>query len=183
MMKESDRRTSAMLATAAVCLLLLPTSSAFVSKSSPRSAVRHADVGTTTTALNALPTMIIGPMIKKMRENQAKKKMPMADDKEARDQAPGLRVGGNAWKWPPIWPYDQNFFTPNEDIQMPPEPAGGTNPMQNLMGGVPAIPNPEDVATTEVEEVETLDEEKYWSVEKADVKTELDEDSAAKLTR
>ncbi|KAL3907768.1 MAG: hypothetical protein SGILL_008741 [Bacillariaceae sp.] len=169
-----------MLTAAAVCLLLLPTS-AFVSKSSvsTHSAVRHAD----DTSLNALPTMIIGPMIKKMRENQAKKKMPMADDKEAREQAPGLRVGGNAWKWPPIWPYDQNFFTPNEDINMPSTP--DINPMQSLMGGgMPELPNPEDVATNgEEEEIETLDEENYWSVEKADVKTEIDEESAARLTR
>jgi hypothetical protein len=129
--------------------------------------------------------MIIGPMIKKMRENQAKKKMPMADEREARDQAPGLRVGGNAWKWPPIWPYDQNFFTPNEDIQIPSTPAA-MNPMQGLLtGGMPQVPNPEDLSATNGEEEpkETLDEVKYWSVEKADVKTELDEESAARLTR
>jgi hypothetical protein len=125
--------------------------------------------------------MIIGPMIKKMRENQAKKKMPMVDDSEARGQAPGLRVGGNAWKWPPIWPYDQNFFTPNEDIKIP-NPAAQMNPLQGaLMGGMPQVPQPADVKPEE--DIETLDEVAYWSVEKADVKTDLDEDSFGRLTR
>ena len=51
---------------------------------------------------------IIGPMIRKMREEQAKKKMPMASEEERRDEAPGLRVGRGAWKWPPVWPYANN---------------------------------------------------------------------------
>ena len=99
----------------------IPSSLAFVSKSSYYSSSnvpRTKDL-----SLQSLPTMIIGPMIKKMRENQAKKRMPMIDAKDAQGQAPGLRVGGNAWKWPPIWPYDQDFFTPNEDITTP-NPSG-----------------------------------------------------------
>jgi hypothetical protein len=149
---------------------------AFVPKSTSQ-AIRHRN-----TALESLPTMIIGPMIKKMRENQAKKKMPMVDDSEARGQAPGLRVGGNAWKWPPIWPYDQNFFTPNEDIKIPNAPSQ-MNPMQGmLMGGMQA-PNPEIVEPGEGTTVETLNEVQYWSVENANTKTDLDEESATRLTR
>merc|ERR1711976_98736 len=59
---------------------------------------------------------IIGPMIRKMREEQAKKKMPMASDEEREGEAPGLRVGTGAWRWPPVWPYSEAEFTPKEDI-------------------------------------------------------------------
>lgn len=159
-----------------VVLLFRSTCLAFVPQSKSHT-VRHGD-----TTLGALPSMIIGPMIKKMRENQAKKKMPMVDDSEARGQAPGLRVGGNAWKWPPIWPYDQNFFTPNEDIQMPNAPSQ-MNPMQGILMGGMQLPNPDQVEISEETKVETLDEVSYWTVDKADTKTELDEESAARLTR
>ena len=56
------------------------------------------------TSLHAFapPTMIIGPMIKRMREEQEKKKMPMASEQERAYEAPGLRVGSSAWKWPPV---------------------------------------------------------------------------------
>jgi len=125
----------------------IPSTLAFVSKSSYHSssnAPRTKDV-----SLQSLPTMIIGPMIKKMRENQAKKRMPMIDAKDAQGQAPGLRVGGNAWKWPPIWPYDQDFFTPNEDITTP-NPTAQMNPMGMLTGGIPQQP-------TEVQSDEKID--------------------------
>jgi hypothetical protein len=148
----------------------------------PQSTSHSVRLGADSTALDALPTMIIGPMIKKMRENQAKKKMPMVDDSEARGQAPGLRVGGNAWKWPPIWPYDQNFFTPNEDIQIP-DASSQMNPMQGLLMGGMKVPNPDEVEPVDDANVETLDEVKYWGVEKADARTELDEEAAARLTR
>lgn len=164
-----------MLLVPSCCLAFVPLST--------RSA--HRNNGAADTSLEALPTMIIGPMIKKMRENQAKKKMPMVDDSEARGQAPGLRVGGNAWKWPPIWPYDQNFFTPNEDIKVDNSPSQ-MNPMQGmLMGGMKPPVVADAVAPTEEEEedVETLDEVQYWSVEKGETKTELDEEAAARLTR
>ena len=52
------------------------------------------------TSLNAFapPPMIIGPMLKKMREEKAKKNMPLASDEERGTEAPGLRVGKGAWK-------------------------------------------------------------------------------------
>jgi hypothetical protein len=157
-------------------LLFTSYCSAFVPLSTSK-VFCHSD-----TALGALPTMIIGPMIKRMRENQAKKKMPMVDDTEARGQAPGLRVGGNAWKWPPIWPYDQNFFTPNEDIQVPDAPSQ-MNPMQGILMGGMQVQSPEELESVKETTVVTLNEIQYWGVEKAETRTELDEESAARLTR
>jgi hypothetical protein len=129
--------------------------------------------------LNAMPPMIIGPMIKKMREAEAKKKMPMIDNGDADGQAPGLRVGGSAWKWPPIWPYQADFFIPTEDIQTPDSSQQLQN-MASMMSGNPQVPAPDEIET---EEVETLDEVKYWSEEKSDVRTELDEEAIQQLTR
>jgi hypothetical protein len=151
----------------------IPSTLAFVSKSSYYSSnvPRTKDV-----SLQSLPTMIIGPMIKKMRENQAKKRMPMIDAKDAQGQAPGLRVGGNAWKWPPIWPYDQDFFTPNEDITTP-NPAAQMNPM----GMLTLSQQPIDIQSDE--KVDKLDPVQYWGQEKADVKTELDPEAAERLKR
>jgi hypothetical protein len=134
------------------------------------------------------PTLIIGPMLKKMREEKAKKKMPMVVGDEALGQAPGLRVGGSAWKWPPIWPYDQDFFTPNEDITSPANTAQGQlQPMMGLLSGMPQQQDLSDTdaapgTTTEVED-NKLDPITYWSVEKADVRTELDSEAAEQLRK
>jgi hypothetical protein len=175
-MLDTSRSSLAVSAAFVVSLFFLnsPLALAFVTKSSH--AVYRAETG-----LNVIPPMIIGPMIKKMRENQARKRMPMIDDSEARGQAPGLRVGGNAWKWPPIWPYDQAFFTPNEDI-LTPNPASQLNPMASMLsGGMPAVPPAE--ATESAEENDMLDVVKYWSEEKADVRTDLDEEAVSQLRR
>lgn len=150
------------------------TVSAFVTKSS--ASVQQK------TSLDAIPPMIIGPMIKKMRENQAKKKMPMVDSDDAAGQAPGIRVGGAAWKWPPIWPYADDFFTPTEDIQTP-EPSSQFQTMAGMLNGAPQIPTPDEIEVTDEEEIEKLDVLKYWSEDKGDVKTELDEEAAEKLKR
>jgi hypothetical protein len=129
------------------------------------------------TELHAVPPMIIGPMIRKMREEKAKKKMPMANEDELRGQAPGLRVGGAAWKWPPVWPYDQNFFTPPEDLPKP-DPSAQLNGMAGLLSGGVAAPTPADV---EVAEADKLDVIKYWTDENANVRTELDNEAVEKL--
>jgi hypothetical protein len=126
------------------------------------------------TSLNAMPPLLIGPMLKKMREEKAKKNAPMASEEDLRGQAPGLRVGASTWKWPPIWPYDQDFFTPKDDI---PQTPAGPNPMAQMMTGAPMPPTPQVV------EVEKLDPIQYWQVEKADVKTEMDADAVERLTR
>lgn len=155
---------------AALLLLAAPTTDAFVTKSSSSVTINRNGE----TSLNAMPPLIIGPMLRKMKEEKAKKQAPMATEEDLRGAAPGLRVGASTWKWPPIWPYDQNFFTPNEDI---PKAAAGANPMAQMMTGAPMPPTPQ------VEQVEKLDPVQYWQVEKADVKTEMDEDAVAKLTR
>jgi len=113
--------------------------------------------------------MIIGPMIKKMRDEQQKKKMPMATTEESQGEAPGLRVGNNAWKWPPVWPYDQQFFTPKVDLVAKQAP----NLMGAAMGGVPGA--------VEEEPLETFDPIKYWSEEKADARTKLDDQAIENL--
>jgi len=124
------------------------------------------------TSLNAVPPLIIGPFLRKMKEEKAKKRAPMATEADLRGQAPGLRVGASTWKWPPVWPYDQDFFTPKEDI---PKTPAGQNPMSQMMTGAPVPPSPQLI------EVEKLDPVQYWQVEKADVKTEMDDDAADKL--
>lgn len=129
------------------------------------------------TELHVAPPMIIGPMIRKMREEKAKKKIPMANEDELRGQAPGLRVGGAAWKWPPVWPYEQNFFTPPEDLPKP-DPSAQLNGVAGMLTG--SMPTPAK-AEIEVAEEEKLDGIKYWTVEKANVRTELDQEAVDKL--
>mmetsp|Transcript_471 Transcript_471/g.1053 ORF Transcript_471/g.1053 Transcript_471/m.1053 type:complete len:650 (-) Transcript_471:1504-3453(-) len=161
--------------TTALFVMTIPSSVAFVTRSSlssnPSNTLvtdRHRD-----TSLNSLPPLIIGPMLRKMKEEKAKKRAPMATEADLKGQAPGLRVGASTWKWPPVWPYDQNFFTPKDDI---PKTPSGPNPMAQMMtGGAPMPPQPQVV------EVEKLDPVQYWQVEQADVRTEMDEDAVEKL--
>lgn len=131
------------------------------------------------TVLNAVPPMIIGPMIKKMRDEQAQKKMPMVEVEDSRGQAAGIRVGGTAWKWPPIWPYADDFFTPTEDIATL-DPATSLQNMAGMMSGAPQTPTADE---SEVKEVEKLDVFQYWAEERGDVRTELDEEAVEKLRR
>ena len=158
-----------------VCLGALVASSAdaFVGKSS----VPHQQ-SASSTSLHALftpPTMIIGPMIRKMREENAKKRMPMTSRDEAKSEAPGLRVGVGAWKWPAVWPYDSTFFTPKDDIpQAAPDIVGLTG---LLTGGTPTP------AVPEVDEESKFDPLQYWGEEKADATTDLHPDAVEKLRR
>lgn len=143
---------------------------AFVTKSSSASQI----VRQSETSLDAMPPLIIGPMLKKMREEKMKKQQPMATEAEIRAEAPGLRVGDSTWKWPPVWPYDNNFFQPKDDI---PKSNPVANPMADIMaGGAPTPPQPQMI------QVEKLDPVQYWQVEMADVKTEMDEDAVERLT-
>jgi hypothetical protein len=116
-------------------------------------------------------------MIRKMREEKAKKKMPMASPDETNAEAPGLRVGAGAWKWPAVWPYDSTFFTPKEDIVQPKPDIGGMAGL--LTGQAPQIPT----VTDDDDGKDKLDAIQYWGVEKADVTTDLDEEAAEKLRR
>lgn len=110
-------------------------------------------------------------MIRKMREEQAKKKMPMASEQEREGEAPGLRVGSGAWRWPPVWPYSDTDFIPKEDIMEP-----KTAPVTGLLAG--NLPKPGEI---DEEQKETLDVLQYWGEEKAGVKTELDAEAVEKL--
>lgn len=112
-------------------------------------------------------------MIRRMREEQAKKKMPMASDQEREGEAPGLRVGSGAWRWPPVWPYSDTDFIPKEDIVEP-----KAAPVTGLLAG--NLPKPGEIEEEE-EKKETLDVLKYWGEEKVGVKTEIDPDAVKKL--
>ena len=133
------------------------------------------------TSLNAFapPPMIIGPMLKKMREEKAKKNMPLASDEERGTEAPGLRVGKGAWKWPPVWPYDREMFMRTEEIVSKQQ----QNALQGMLGGaaaggtLPDLPDSPDAAAAA-----KLDLKQYWS-EKAGVATDIDEEAANKLRR
>lgn len=120
------------------------------------------------------PTMIIGPMIRKMREEQAKKRMPMATDEERQSEAPGLRVGTGAWKWPPVWPFEEDLFKRKDEIITP-----AANPMAMLSGGMPPLPmSTGDLPDTEANKLDVL---KYWGEEKSEVTTDLNEETAERL--
>ena len=109
-------------------------------------------------------------MIRKMREEQEKKKMPMASEEERRDDAPGLRVGRGAWKWPPVWPYANNEFVRKDEI---------IEVQPNTMMGMQQTPDDD----SEENQVEILNVLNYWGSEKASIKTEIDEEAALNLKK
>ena len=121
-----------------------------------------------------------------MREKNDGKNMPMASRSEAKSEAPGLRVGEQAWKWPPVWPYDANFFKRTVEIE-----AMGKNsqsPLSQMMGG--ASMGADDSSTKgDVNAVgiaggedQLFDSLEFWE-EKREVRTELDERVAEKITK
>ena len=118
-------------------------------------------------------------MIKKMRAAKAKENAPLASDAERTAEAPGLRVGGGAWKWPPVWPYEAEMF------QRPDEVAGRRqkSALQGMlnMPDLPAAPGGGGSAE-EAEGEGKLDLGQYWN-EKAGVATDIDEEAADKLRR
>lgn len=139
-------------------------------------------VGTTKrlpTQLSVLPPpLIIGPMIKKMKEESDKKKMPMAEADEARGQAPGLRVGKNAWKWPPIWPYDASFFLPAVEAQAQSQKQQ-MNDMASMLTGIANAGAPAERAANAEEPDESFNSLGYWGGQSE--KTNLDPEAAQKL--
>lgn len=124
-----------------------------------------------TTSLN-----VIGGMIRKMREEKAKREMPMASEEERKQDAPGLRVGKDAWKWPPVWPYDQYMFTRPDEIPKKPQPN-----MASMMASVGGTAMPPPVATEEEQKIEELDIMKFWGEENSEVQTEMDDAAVASL--
>lgn len=109
-----------------------------------------------------------------MREEREAKNLPMANPDEARNEAPGLRVGADAWKWPPVWPYDRNFFKRKSEMT---GKSNAANPMMNMMNPMDAL---------EKKDVPDVDENKFdslkWWDEKKDVTTDLDESVVAKIS-
>ena len=166
---------------------IVPACHAFVGSSSHISnAISHKSFATSTgtsTSLHAFfapPPLIIGPMLKKMREEKAKQNMPLASDEERDTEAPGLRVGRGAWKWPPVWPYDREMFMRTEEIVSKQQ----QNALQGLMGGATAttataVDSPDAAAAAAAAK---LDLKQYWA-EKAGVTTDIDEEAANKLRR
>lgn len=124
------------------------------------------------TALPALPPLIIGPMIRRMREEKEKAKMPLASADESKNEAPGLRVGENAWKWPPVWPYDRNFFKRKSELEAQ---KSASSPL-NMMTGQMPTPNGDGA------DASTFDSLGYWE-KISDVRTDLDERVAEKIKK
>jgi len=112
---------------------------------------------------------VIGGVIRKMREEKAKKEMPMASEEERKKDAPGLRVGKDAWKWPPVWPYDKYMFTRPDEIPKKPQPN-----MASMMASASGTQMPPPVVEEE-EEIEELDLPKFWGEENSSVLTEMDD--------
>ena len=182
------------IALAAVLVLAGNNVSAFqpnhhVSHASTATTITTAKTSSSSTQLHAvlLPPMIISGAIKKYQKQQAEKRMPMASREEAKGEAPGLRVGAAVWKWPPIWPYDREFFMPTEDIP--------TKDMavqaQEVAGMLSGIQQPPEVAAAQAQANNAQAPEKkpedklnvfeYWGKEKVDVKTEMDEEAIQKI--
>ena len=109
-----------------------------------------------------------------MRAEQAKKNRPMASPEEQIGEAPGLRVGTGAWKWPPIWPYASDEFIPTEDIA-----SNAPNMASMLTGSMGGPSLPEDIAEKEEKKLDVV---KYWGEEKGDVQTEIPKESAVELS-
>ena len=126
---------------------------------------------------------IIGPLIRKMQgKDKEQQNMPMMDAEEARTEAPGLRVGASAWKWPPVWPYDANFFKRDAEITADKDKAAQNNPMGALMsGGLPKAGGEGEEGEDDGDEV-VFDSLKYWA-DNEGVKTELDERVIEKITK
>jgi len=116
-------------------------------------------------------------MIKKMREDNAKKNAPMASDEERTTEAPGLRVGQTAWKWPLIWPYDSDMFKVKEDIEAVQSQSPVSTMSMLLNNGMPEVPEVEE----EVEDKNKFNALAYWGEEKAGVTTDLDENTIENL--
>lgn len=133
----------------------------------------------TTTCLNmATPPFIISPMIKRWQAEQNKKNLPMASAEERLGEAPGLRVGAGAWKWPQIWPYDDTFFKPMGST--PTNPAGSITTF--LSNGIPS-PGAAAGVPPFAEAGQELDVVSYWGEEKSMVTTDIDTDSAELIRR
>lgn len=123
-------------------------------------------------------------MFKKMQEDKKKRGMPQASADEAVREAPGLRVGRDAWKWPPVWPYDESLFQVMADTKKVEAPQKqDLEQIASMLSGVQKVP---DMAGTngKSEEEEEEEQEKfkpleYWT--SPDAIEGLDSDAQDKL--
>lgn len=162
------------------CSVFASTTHGFAPASNP-SQLATAAVGpnhnrATATTTSTTQLYIIGPMIRKMREGKEAKSMPMANPDEAKVEAAGLRVGADAWKWPPVWPYDNNFFKRKSEMT---GNNNAENPMMNMMNPMGALEKKDDDTPTGDE---NLFDSLGWWEEKKDVTTDLDERVAVKIS-
>ena len=127
------------------------------------------------TSLSALPPMIITPFIKKMREENAKKNLPMVDAEEARQEAPGLKVGKEVWKWPAVWPYDDITFKPVATLESPTS-AENLNQIASAISGVATVPTVPDESTAP-----KFDPLAYWGQDQSTATTNMDAEAIEKL--
>lgn len=136
-----------------------------------------------------IPIFIIGPMIKKMKEENEKKRMPKSANRdEAVEEAPGLRVGRDVWKWPPFWPYDDGFFLSQYDIdgkKKQEQKQKSSNPelndMVSMLSGVAAVPKAALEGGDDIE-MNKFNAIEYWNNNNDGlIPTKLDIDSIEKL--
>jgi SAM-dependent methyltransferase len=123
-----------------------------------------------------MPPFIISGIMKKMREEKEKKKIPLSRD-EASAEAPGLRVGRQAWKWPAIWPYDANFFMPAAQAAEMKRKASMSTMTSILSGGTATTPIPEEAEQSGTGT--SFDALNFWSEQEP---VQMDPEAAAKLT-
>jgi len=102
--------------------------------------------------------MIIGPAIRRMKEKEAKKKMPTASEEETLNESSGLRVGAGAWKWPPVWPYADELWLRPDEI---PEATPSVNPMELINGKGPGL-------AVDLVEKPKMDTMAFWAENGAD---------------
>jgi SAM-dependent methyltransferase len=114
--------------------------------------------------------------MKKMREDKEKNRIPLSRD-EASAEAPGLRVGRKAWKWPAIWPYDANFFMPAAQAAELKRKASMSTMTTILSGGSPGVPTPEEAEQSGIGS--SFDAVTFW---KDQDPIQMDHEAAAKLT-
>jgi len=98
---------------------------------------------------------------------------PLALDGEMKNAAPGLRVGESAWKWPPVWPYDRNFFKRKAEL----ENAGAQKSAINMM----SMQGVSTESEAEAEEATVFDSLGYWE-DNREVATDLDARVVEKIT-
>lgn len=90
-----------------------------------------------------------------------------------------MRVGSDAWKWPPVWPYDGNFFKRQVELDNAKTSSSPLNMINNLGEAAEKAAGVEgDEAKKEV----TFDSLEFWQG-KGDVKTEIDSRTVEKITK